>query len=153
MGEKKNAAGASARTSRTPESRIASAAKRLRIDDLAIVEGQGDDGRAVRVRGTVGGYLGIDRLMQRAAPRQTTPAALVADRTWRLADGHLADLAAVPVPADGRRSLALEQLALLDLRQGRIDAARAQLKKLVEDTTAPNGVRGRAGALLDRVGG
>ena len=51
------------------------------------------------------------------------------------------------------RSLAQEQLALLDLRQGNTEAAKAQLKKLSEDTTAPSGVRGRAGALLDRVGG
>ena len=67
-----------------------------------------------------------------------------------LVEGRLKPLAA---PGGAWRSLALEQLALLDLRQGRIDTARAQLKKLVEDTTAPNGVRGRAGALLDRVGG
>ncbi|MSP03322.1 MAG: tetratricopeptide repeat protein [Acetobacteraceae bacterium] len=65
-------------------------------------------------------------------------------------EGRLKPLAA---PGAAWRSLALEQLALLDLRQGRTEAARTQLKKLVEDTTAPNGVRGRAGALLDRVGG
>ena len=67
-----------------------------------------------------------------------------------LVEGRLKPLAA---PGGAWRSLALEQLALLDMRQGRTEEARARLKKLVEDTTAPNGVRGRAGALLDRVGG
>jgi hypothetical protein len=67
-----------------------------------------------------------------------------------LLEGRLKPLAA---PGNAWRSLAAEQLALLDLRQGQVEAAKAQLRKLVEDTTAPNGVRSRAGALLDRVGG
>jgi hypothetical protein len=66
-----------------------------------------------------------------------------------LVEGRLKPLAA---PGNAWRSLAPEQLALLDLRQGRTEEAKAQLKKLVEDTTAPSGVRGRASALLDRVG-
>jgi hypothetical protein len=56
------------------------------------------------------------------------------------------------VPGNAWRSLAQEQLALLDLRQGRADAAKTQLRKLADDTTAPRGVRGRASALLARVG-
>lgn len=67
-----------------------------------------------------------------------------------LLEGRLKPLAA---PGNTWRSLALEQLALLDLRQGRTEAAKAQLKKLAEDTTAPRGVRGRASALVARVGG
>jgi hypothetical protein len=55
-------------------------------------------------------------------------------------------------PGSAWRSLALEQLAMVELRQGHTDAARTQLKKLAEDTTAPRGVRGRAGAILARVG-
>jgi hypothetical protein len=65
-----------------------------------------------------------------------------------LLEGRLKPLAA---PDNAWRSLAQEQLALLQLRQGHADAARTQLRKLVEDTTAPGGVRGRAGALLDQV--
>lgn len=65
-------------------------------------------------------------------------------------EGRLKPLAAA---GNAWRSLAQEQLALLDLRQGRTEAAATQLKKLAEDTTAPSGVRGRASALLDRVGG
>ena len=57
------------------------------------------------------------------------------------------------MPGAAWRALALEQMALLDLRRGQTDAARTQFKKLAEDTTAPAGVRGRASAILDRVGG
>ena len=55
-------------------------------------------------------------------------------------------------PGNAWRSLALEQLALLELRQGHTDAARTRFKALVSDTTAPRGVRSRAAALLDRIG-
>lgn len=66
-----------------------------------------------------------------------------------LLEARLKPLAA---PGNAWRSLALEQLALLELRQGHTDAARTQLKKLSEDTTAPRGVRGRANAMLARIG-
>jgi hypothetical protein len=67
-----------------------------------------------------------------------------------LLEGRLKPLAAA---GSAWRSLALEQLALLDLRQGHTEAAKNQLKKLVEDTTASSGVRNRAGVLLNRAGG
>jgi hypothetical protein len=66
-----------------------------------------------------------------------------------LLEGRLKPLAA---PGGYWRALAAEQLALLDLRQGHNDTARTELRKLADDTTAPAGVRGRAGALLDRLG-
>jgi hypothetical protein len=50
------------------------------------------------------------------------------------------------------RPLAQEQLALLDLRQGKTAEAKAALGKLAQDVTAPNGVRERAAALLGRLG-
>jgi hypothetical protein len=49
-------------------------------------------------------------------------------------------------------ALASEAMAMLDLRRGRPDAARNTLKALVQDTTAPDGVRRRAEALLGRLG-
>jgi hypothetical protein len=67
-----------------------------------------------------------------------------------LLEGRLKPLAA---PGNAWRSLAQEQLALLDLRQGRTEEAKTQLQRLTVDPTAPNGVRGRAGALLERMGG
>ncbi len=56
-------------------------------------------------------------------------------------------------PGNAWRSLAQEQLALLDLRQGRTDEARAAFRKLSEDVTAAGGVRGRASAMLAQLGG
>ena len=50
-------------------------------------------------------------------------------------------------------TLADEQLALLDLRTGKADEAKAMLRRLSQDTTAPDGVRGRASALSGRLGG
>ena len=67
-----------------------------------------------------------------------------------LLEGRLKPLAAAGNPW---RSLALEQLALLDLRQGHTEAAKTQLKKLADDMTAPNGVRSRASTLLNQAGG
>jgi hypothetical protein len=55
-------------------------------------------------------------------------------------------------PGNAWRPLAQEQLALLDLRQGKTEAAKTALSKLAQDVTAPNGVRERAAALLGRLG-
>ena len=44
-------------------------------------------------------------------------------------------------------------LALLDVRTGKVDAARTILRPLESDLSAPEGLRGRAGGLLDRLGG
>ena len=68
----------------------------------------------------------------------------------RLLEARLKALAA---PNNPWHALADEQLALLDLRQGKADQARTTLRRLAQDTTAPSGVRGRAGALLGRLGG
>jgi hypothetical protein len=64
-----------------------------------------------------------------------------------------ARLSPLAIPGNPWRPLAEEQLALLDLRQGHDDAAKTGLQKLADDVTAPSGVRGRAGALLSRLGG
>ncbi len=51
------------------------------------------------------------------------------------------------------RSLAQEGLAMIALRQGQTDLARSTFKELAADTTAPDGVRGRANGLLQLMGG
>jgi hypothetical protein len=56
-------------------------------------------------------------------------------------------------PGNAWHALADEQRALLDMRLGKPDDAKAILQRLAQDTTAPNGVRGRAGTLLSRLGG
>ena len=56
-------------------------------------------------------------------------------------------------PNNAWHAMAEEQLALLALRQGQTQAAHDTLKRLANDVTAPQGVRGRAGGLLAKLGG
>lgn len=62
-------------------------------------------------------------------------------------------LAPLLAPGNPWRSLAQETEALLDLRQGRADQAKKILQELAQDATAPQGVRERAGSLLQRLNG
>jgi hypothetical protein len=64
-------------------------------------------------------------------------------------DARLKPLAA---PDNPWHALAEEAQAMIDLRQGHNDAARDTLKRLAQDVTAPDGVRGRANGLLARLG-
>lgn len=64
-----------------------------------------------------------------------------------------ARLAAIAQPGNALRPLAEESLALLDLREGKTADAKTKLKDLMNDTTVPAGVRGRATALLMQIGG
>lgn len=59
-----------------------------------------------------------------------------------------------PMVAEGNpwRALAEEQLALLDIRQGKPDVAKTVLARLARDLAAPAGVRNRSGVLLLRLG-
>ena len=50
-------------------------------------------------------------------------------------------------------AMAEEQLALLDIRQGNMAAAKETLARLARDNAAPIGVRNRSGALLARLDG
>jgi len=56
-------------------------------------------------------------------------------------------------PTNPWRGLAQEAQALLDIRQGHTDAAKRTLQTLARDITAAEGTRGRANALLARLGG
>ncbi len=64
-----------------------------------------------------------------------------------------ARLKALASPDNPWHAMADEQLALLDMRLGKADEAKTTLRRLAQDTTAPNGLRGRASALLTRLGG
>ena len=55
-------------------------------------------------------------------------------------------------PGNPWSSLAREQLAMLDLRQGKIDDARKALQALAIDIGAPSGLRARASALVAGLG-
>ena len=63
---------------------------------------------------------------------------------------RLQPLAAPDSPLHG---LADEALGLLALREGRIDAARDIFKRLMQDPSLPDGVRGRANGVLTQMGG
>ncbi len=80
---------------------------------------------------------------------------LWASRQIETADPSVLEARLRPLIAPGNawRTMAREQLALLLIRQDKPDEAKAELRKLTEDTTAPAGVRGRSRALLDRLGG
>ncbi len=56
-------------------------------------------------------------------------------------------------PDNPWHGLALEAQGLLDMRLGRKDRAKETFLRLSQDTTAPDGVRGRASGLLNRLGG
>jgi hypothetical protein len=63
-----------------------------------------------------------------------------------------ARLKALAQPDNPWAPLASEQLAMLDLRQGKTDAARTRLQALAFSAGAPTGLRARASALLGGLG-
>ena len=69
------------------------------------------------------------------------------------ATGLRARLQPLTAPDNAWHGLALEQLALIDMRAGATDQARDTLRQLASDGTAPQGVRDRANGLLARLGG
>jgi hypothetical protein len=118
--------------------------------------------REAAARAEAGDLDGAAAVWDRVAANSSTDPLLrdLASLTWCLyhadkGDPGLLEARLKPLAAPGNawRSLAREQLALLELRQGHTEAAKTQLKALVDDTTVPSGVRSRAAALLDRGGG
>ncbi len=63
-----------------------------------------------------------------------------------------ARLKPLAAPDNAWSSLAREQLAMLDLREGKVDDARKALQALSFDFEAPSGLRARASALLTDLG-
>jgi hypothetical protein len=55
-------------------------------------------------------------------------------------------------PGNPWSTLAQEQLAMLDLREGKVDDARKTLQTLSVDIDSPSGLRARASALLAGLG-
>lgn len=119
--------------------------------------------RAAGLKAQTGDLAGASALWDQVAADTSADPLLrdLASLTWCLHHADQPDSSGMvearlrPLAAPGGpwRALALEQLALLDLRLGRTDAAKAGFRKLTEDTTAPEGARGRASALLQRMGG
>ena len=63
-----------------------------------------------------------------------------------------ARLRPLTAPTSAWHALATEAQAVLDMRQDHKEAAIAALKPLAQDAAAPEAVRGRATALLSRLG-
>jgi len=117
--------------------------------------------REAALRADSGDLAGASAMWDRVAADSSADPLLrdLASLTWCLhhadnGDPGLLESRLKPLAAPGNtwRSLAQEQLAVLELRQGHIEAARTQLKKLADDTTAPRGARSRASVLLTRLG-
>lgn len=120
-----------------------------RMREAALKADAGDAASAEALWTQVANDTSADRLLRDAAVLQSVLHQLDSGDPAVLAN-RLKPLAA---PDNPWHALAEEAQALLDLRQGHNDAARDTLKRLVQDVTAPDGVRGRANGLLARLGG
>ena len=137
--------------------------------ELAEVERDGNAGyrtlarmRAAALKADSGDLAGADALWMQVAgdsgaDRLLRDAAVLQSVLRQIDKGDPAVLTArlkpLMAPDNAWHALAEEEQALLDLRQGHNDAARDTLKRLAQDVTAPDGVRGRANGLLARLGG
>jgi len=118
--------------------------------------------REAALRAESGDLDGASTLWDQVAADTSTDQLLrdLASLTWCMYHADKGDpgllesrLKPLAAPGNAWRALAREQLALLDLRQGHTETAKTQLKALSVDPTAPNGVRARASALLERASG
>jgi hypothetical protein len=120
-----------------------------RLHEAALKAALGDLPGALAVWDQVAGDRSADPLLRDLA------SLLWAEHQIDSGDPSLlrARLKLLAAPENAWHALAEEQLALLDMRLGNADEAKAALRRLAQDTTAPNGVRGRASGLLNRLGG
>jgi hypothetical protein len=120
-----------------------------RLRAAALKAGAGDDKTALALWDQVASDSRADPLLRDLASLlsvqhqiDTGDPALLTARLQPLAE-----------PDNPWHAMAEEEQALLDLRTGKPDAARATLKSLAADNTAPEGVRSRASGLLAEIGG
>lgn len=120
-----------------------------RLRAAALKAQQGDVPGALALWDQVAGDSSVDPLLRDLA------SLLWAERQLDKGDPALLEARLKPLilPGNAWRPLAREQLALLDLRQGREDVAKAAFRALADDVTAPAGVRGRSTVMLGRLGG
>ncbi len=119
-----------------------------RLREAALLAEAGDLPAANAAWDTVAADGGADRLLRDLADLQWALHNLDSGEPAAVA-ARLQKLAAPTSPWHG---LANEAQALLSLRQGQVDAARDTLRLLAQDTAAPEGVRQRAGGLLEQIG-
>jgi hypothetical protein len=147
----------------------ASADHQAALAGLAKVTGEGMPGyttlarlRAAALKANAGDKDGALRLWDDVAKDASADPLLrdLANLEWGMHQIDTGDPAQVTArlkpltdPNNAWHAMAEEQLALLALRQGQTQTAHDALKKLANDVTAPQGVRGRAGGLLAKLGG
>jgi hypothetical protein len=117
--------------------------------------------RAAALKADAGDLQGAESMLSAVAsdssadPLLRDYASLIA-ASRQLDHGDPAQIAArlkpLTEPGNPWSSLAREQLAVLDLRQGKVDDARKALQALATDIGAPAGVRARASALVAGLG-
>ncbi|MCW3477026.1 tetratricopeptide repeat protein [Limobrevibacterium gyesilva] len=120
-----------------------------RLRAAAVKADAGDRDGALALWDQVAGDNSADKLLRDLARLQWALHQIDAGDPAAV-EQHLAPLT---TPGNPWHALAEEAQALLALRQGNNDAARDTLKRLAQDVTAPDGVRGRANGLLARLGG
>lgn len=120
-----------------------------RLQSAALKADTGDLPGALALWDQVAADAGADRLLRDLAALQWSTHQIDAGDPAQV-DARLQPLTA---PEHPLHALALEAQALLALRQDRRDAARDIFKRLAQDVTAPEGVRGRANGLLLQIGG
>ncbi len=119
-----------------------------RLRAAALKADSGDLSGAAALWDQVAGDASVDPLLRDLATLMWAQRQIDQGDTARLE----ARLKPLTEPGNAWRSLAQEQLALLDLRQGHTERAKSAFTKLSQDVTAPSGVRSRATALLSRFG-
>ena len=120
-----------------------------RLREAGLKADAGDMPGALALWDRVAGDASADPLLRDLA------SLLWAQRQLDSGDPALLEARLKPLAAPGNawHALAQEQLAVLDLRQGKSDQAKTTLRQLAQDMTAPSGVRVRANGLLNRLGG
>lgn len=120
-----------------------------RLRAAALQADAGDLPAALRLWDQVAADTSLDPLLRDLA------SLMWAERQIDTGDPSLleARLKALATPDNPWHTLAEEQLALLDMRLGKTDAAKTTLHRLAQDTTAPDNLRARVATLLNRLGG
>jgi hypothetical protein len=119
-----------------------------RLRAAGVKASAGDLPGAVALWNAVAADSSADRLLRDFASLMATERELDHGDPAQL-EARLKPLA---VPPNPWAALAEEQLAMLDLRQGKVDDARMKLQALTISPDAPSGLRARASALMTSLG-
>lgn len=120
-----------------------------RLQEAALAARDGDAAKAAALWNAVAADGGADPLLRDLARLLAIEHQLDSGNPQALRE-RLSPLLA---PDNPWHSMAQEIEALLDLREGRADQAKKILQGLAQDAGAPQGVRERAGSLLQRLNG